>query len=322
MIIMYIPQLTSLMSGLDLINATKGVQMGKRIGIIGLGRCGMPATERFMQKGYEVMGHDCRSKVIDAFGRLGGIHVDSPQAVAEKTDLIIVIVLNDEQVIEVVSGPRGILQSAAPGTLVICMSTINRLNLQTVYQSCTARNVDFVDCPFTGGPARMANGTLTLICAADQSIMEKARPHMEVIGQIANVGQVPGMGQAVKHCNQLLVCAIHAATIELIALAENTGADPKQVCKVVGSGIGGNDYFNLLSNAILENTGSPGGMGQLWKDINIVVTSAREKNLPLLVANATAQYFNMAVSQGLANEDSSLLQDVLSRMIGGRRNVN
>ena len=82
----------------------------------------------------------------------------------------------------------------------------------------------------------------------------------------------------------------------------------------MGSGIGGNDYFRLLSNAILNDTPSPGGMGQLWKDINLVVTSAREHNLPLLVANATAQYFNMAVSQGLAGEDSARLLDVFKRM--------
>ena len=292
--------------------------MDKRLGIIGLGRCGMPAAKRFMEMGYEVIGYARRPEVIQAFGQLGGIHVDSPRAVAEKASVIIVMVLNDEQVMEVVSGPKGVLQSASPGSLLICMSTINRSSLQTVYESCRDKGVDFVDCPFTGGPARLENGTLTLICAAEPEIMERARPHLEMIGKITNVGQAPGMAQAVKHCNQLLVCAIHAATIELITLAEKTGADPKQVCEVVGSGIGGNDYFTLLSKAIIEDTDSPGGMGQLWKDVNIIVTSAREKNLPLLATNAVAQYFNMAVSQGMANQDSSRLQEVLHRMIERR----
>lgn len=289
--------------------------MKKSIGIIGLGRCGMPAAEGFLKAGYEVFGFARRPEVITAFEKLGGIHAASPQEVAEKTNVIIVIVLNDEQVFEVISGPEGILQGAKPGDLIVCMSTINRSNLQEVHERCTARKVDFVDCPFTGGPARVANGTLTLICAAEPAVMEKVRPHLEVIGQITDAGPIPGMAQAVKHCNQLLVCAIHAATVELIALAEKTGADPRQVCEVVGSGIGGNDYFRLLSKAILDQSDSPGGMGQLWKDINIVVTSSREHNLPLLVANAAAQYFNMAVSQGLANQDSALLQGVLKRMI-------
>ena len=84
---------------------------------------------------------------------------------------------------------------------------------------------------------------------------------------------------------------------------------------MVGSGIGGNDYFRLLSKAILENTTSPGGMGQLWKDVNIAVTSARAHNLPLLVVTSVAQYFNMAISQGMASEDSARLMAVLEDMV-------
>lgn len=161
----------------------------------------------------------------------------------------------------------------------------------------------------------MTAGTLTLIAAAAPEILAKTKPALEVIGQITLIGDKPGMGQAVKHCNQLLVTAIHAATIELITLAEKTGADPKVACEVAGSGIGGNDYFRLLSKAILENTDSPGGLGQLWKDVNIIVTTAREYNLPLLTTFATAQYFNMAVAQGMGNEDAARLIDIIRKMI-------
>jgi 3-hydroxyisobutyrate dehydrogenase-like beta-hydroxyacid dehydrogenase len=123
------------------------------------------------------------------------------------------------------------------------------------------------------------------------------------------------MAQAVKHCNQLLVTAVHAATIELITLARRSGIDPKLVCEVVGSGIAGNDYFRLLSKGILENTTSPGGMGQLWKDVSIVVNSGRQLNLPLLVATATHHYFTMAKSLGMENQDSARLIEVLERMV-------
>jgi 3-hydroxyisobutyrate dehydrogenase-like beta-hydroxyacid dehydrogenase len=218
-------------------------------------------------------------------------------------------------VIDVITGPQGILKSAAEGSTVICMSTINRDNLDWMDRECRAHKVNFIDCPFTGGPARIAIGTLTLIAAAPEPVLSPCRGILEVIGKITYAGETPGMGQAIKHCNQLLVTAIHAAAIELIILAQKSGVDPKLVCEVVGSGIGGNDYFRLLSKAILENTSSPGGMGQLWKDINIVITSSRKHNLPLLVASAVSQYFNMSVAQGLADSDSSKMMDVMLKMI-------
>jgi 3-hydroxyisobutyrate dehydrogenase-like beta-hydroxyacid dehydrogenase len=76
-----------------------------------------------------------------------------------------------------------------------------------------------------------------------------------------------------------------------LILASNSGIDPKLIYEVVGNGIAGNDYFRLLSKGILENTTSPGGMGQLWKDVSIVVNSGRQMNLPLLVATTASQYF-------------------------------
>jgi 3-hydroxyisobutyrate dehydrogenase-like beta-hydroxyacid dehydrogenase len=290
--------------------------MSKKIGIIGLGRCGLPAAARYIQGGYEVFGYARRPEVIKKFTAQGGVSLANPAEVARQTDVVIIMVLNDEQVIDVVSGAGGILEGAVPGGTVICMSTINRSNLEMLADACGQRQLHFVDCPFTGGPARVEKGTLTLIAAAPETVLEKSRMVLEVLGKITVVGHQPGMGQAVKHCNQLMVTTIHAATIEVIALAEKTGVDPKIVCDVVGSGIGGNDYFRLVSRAILDHTASPGGLGQLWKDINIVITSARKHNLPLLVATATSHYFNMAVSQGMVNDDSIRLMDVIRKMMG------
>lgn len=288
--------------------------MKKRIGVIGLGRCGMPAAEKYLESGYEVVGYDRSKEAISLFASKGGIPMQSSAQTAAEAEAVLVLVLNDGQVMDVVAGPNGLLAGATPESTVMCMSTINRETLEQVADRCAEISIRFVDSPFTGGPARITAGTLTLIAAAAPEVLAKARPILEVIGEITVAGDKPGLGQAVKHCNQLLVTAIHAATVELVSLAERSGVDPELVCRVVGSGIAGNDYFRLLSEAILRDTTSPAGMGQLWKDVNIVVTSARGHNLPLLVATATAHYFNMAVSQGLAEEDSARLMQVMRRM--------
>jgi 3-hydroxyisobutyrate dehydrogenase-like beta-hydroxyacid dehydrogenase len=286
----------------------------KRIGITGLGRCGMPAAEKYLESEYEVLGYDCVPEVLSLFASKGGTPVESPAQAAAEADVLLVLVLNDEQVMEVVAGPRGLLEGAAAESTVVCMSTINRDTLEDVAGKCAQKRVRFVDSPFTGGPARITAGTLTLIAAASPDVLETVRPVLEVVGTITMVGDKPGMGQAVKHCNQLLVTAIHAATAELVTLAERSGVDPELVCEIVGSGIAGNDYFRLLAEAILRETTSPAGMGQLWKDVNIVVTSAREHDLPVLVATAASQYFNTAVSQGLAEKDSARLIDIVRGM--------
>ena len=91
---------------------------------------------------------------------------------------------------------------------------------------------------------------------------------------------------------------MHMASMELMALAKETGLDPKLVCDVVGSGIAGNDYFDLCTRSVLEDKPGPASVDLFYKDINLVVDSAREHNMPLLISHAVAHYFNMAMAQG------------------------
>ncbi len=288
--------------------------MAKRIGIIGLGRIGMPSAKAFIKAGYEVVGYARRAQVIEEFKSLGGEALSSPKEVAQRAETVIVLVLNDPQVIEVVTGPNGILEGAGKNSLVIGMATINRANQEWIARQCESKGVRFVDCPFTGGPARVDTGTLTLIVAAPPEHVKACRPVLEVIGKIVQVGETPGVGQSVKHCNQLLVCITHTAVLETIQMARKLGLDPRLVCEIVGSGIGGSDYFRLLSKSILDHTPSPGGLGQLAKDMGIVINTANHVKLPLYVATSAYQYFLAALSQGMEHMEGADLMKVVERM--------
>ncbi|UCE51844.1 MAG: NAD(P)-dependent oxidoreductase [Desulfobacterales bacterium] len=288
--------------------------MSETIGIIGLGRMGMPAAKKYIKEGYEVVGYARRPEVIEEFTSFGGTALENSKEVAEKAGKVIVYVLNDQQVIEVVTGPDGILEGCHEDTRVICMATIDKENLEWVAGECAKKQVGLVDCPVTGGPARVEAGTLTLIVAAPKDLLEECRAILEVQGQITYVAETPGMGQAVKHCNQLLVATTLAATAEVITLARKSGLDTRLVCQVIGNGICGSDYFRLVASAILDDTPSPGGLGQMCKDIGLVINDSRRVQAPLVVASAASQYFLSALSLGMENADSSELIRVLEKM--------
>ncbi len=241
---------------------------------------GMAAAKKYMKEGYRVAGYARRPEVIEEFSKAGGIPLKNSKEVAEKAGKVIVYVLNDQQVIDVVTGPGGILEGCHKETRVICMSTIDKKNLEWVAEECARKGVGFVDCPVTGGPARVAAGTLTLIVATSKDLLEECRPVLEVQGKITYIGEKPGLGQAVKHCNQLLVATTTAAIAEVITLARKGGLDPRLVCQVVGSGICGSDWFRLITSSILDNAPAPGGLGQMCKDIGLVINDSRQAGLP------------------------------------------
>ena len=288
--------------------------MPETIGIIGLGRMGMEAAKKYIAKGYTVVGYARRPEVIKEFADAGGIALKNPREVAQRSGKVIVYVLNDQQVIDVVAGPDGILQGCHGGTRVVCMSTIDKDNLEALAAQCAAKKVGFIDCPVTGGPARVKAGTLTLIVAGAKGLIEECRSLLEVQGEIIYVGEKPGLGQAVKHCNQLLVATTLASTIEIITLARKGGLDPRQVCQVVGSGICGSNWFRLITASILDNAPAPGGLGQMCKDIGLVINDGRRLRTPLLVASAAQQYYLAALSLGLENAEVHELIQVIEKM--------
>ena len=282
----------------------------KTIGIIGLGRVGMPVASAYLKAGYEVYGIDVDDRCKGQFETMGGVLKLTPEALADQVGTVLILVLNDDQALEVAYGENGVLNSNNNFTL-ICMSTINRSSLEKIAQKCRDQGIGFIDCPFTGGPARIPEGNLTLIAAGDPTVIESARPVLRCIGNINLVGEVPGLGQAVKHCNQLLVGVTHAATMEVIALSRKLGLDTGLVCKIVGEGIAGSDYFKLLSEAILKGTPSPGGLGQMCKDVSIVKNTADAVALPALVISAAATYFRRAENKGMQQLEGADLIEVV-----------
>jgi len=288
--------------------------MIKTVGIIGLGRMGKASAKRFLEKEYHVCGYERRPEAAEELGPMGVELRRNSAEVAQHAKTVIVFVLNDQQVIDVVTGPEGLLKACDRDSMIICMSTIKRDNLERVAAQCREKEVRFIDCPCTGGPARVEAGTLTMIAAAPSELLDAARPLLETLGTIVCVGERPGMGQAVKHCNQLLVGTTHAAVMEVITMARKSGLDPSLVCEVIGSGIAGSDYFRLLSASVLEQTPAPGGLGQMCKDMDIVVHSGRRVKVPLYVATAAYHYFLAAQSLGMEDQEASELIKVLERI--------
>ena len=155
--------------------------------------------------------------------------------------------------------------------------------------------------------------------AGKTEVLEKVRPILNVIGKIIPAGSTPGMGQAIKHCNQLLVGTTHAATMEVIALARKMNLDLAVVTQVIGSGIAGSEYFRLLAESVINRKPSPGGLGQMSKDMSIVKDTLNAFRFDARVALAAQEYFAAASEQGMDDKEGADLITVVEEL-GSRDN--
>ncbi|MCB2078464.1 MAG: NAD(P)-dependent oxidoreductase, partial [Novosphingobium sp.] len=115
---------------------------------------------------------------------------DSPAEAAEGADAVVTCVGNDDDLADVVLGPRGVFTTLRPGGVFIDHTTVSARIARQISVEARDLKVHCVDAPMTGSQIGAQKGTLTLMCGGRSDAIEAARPIMEAYSQrIVHVGK-------------------------------------------------------------------------------------------------------------------------------------
>jgi 3-hydroxyisobutyrate dehydrogenase len=217
----------------------------------------------------------------------------------------------------VIAGERGIVQGAAPGHIVACMSTIDPFAARRLAGALAARGVAMLDAPVSGGTARAASGELSVICGGPAETFKACRDLFQAMGRhVFHVGAL-GQGLALKLVNNMLVQVNTVAVAEALVMGVKAGLDPRVIYEVVRASTGTSFAFETRVPRILERDFAPGGTVDIsFKDQELETAFAKQLGVPVLLANVSQQVYQMARAAGLNKEDGSAVVKVLERMAG------
>ena len=95
-----------------------------KIGFIGLGIMGKPMVRNLLKAGHEVIVYDVVESNMDQVVKDGAKAAVSSKDAAARCGLVITMLPNSPHVKSVVLGAEGVLEGAAPGTILVDMSSI------------------------------------------------------------------------------------------------------------------------------------------------------------------------------------------------------
>jgi 3-hydroxyisobutyrate dehydrogenase-like beta-hydroxyacid dehydrogenase len=265
----------------------------KRIGVVGLGDMGSGLAKNLLAGGFETVGFDLSEQRMKAFEAMGGVPAQSAAEAGEGADAAFVMVMSGDQAKSVILG-EGLASSLELGAVVILTATIRPAEARDIAESLAGSGLDLIDSPVSGGFPGAQSGTLTMMAAAPDAVLERARPVMAAVSRtIHHVGTEPGMGQTVKACLQSVIGSIFTAIFEAAALAAKAGVGGQVLYDVISSSGAGCGVANTaLENIIdrrFEGTGSQ--IGTMHKDLTIVLDMARDLGVPLFTASTAMQLF-------------------------------
>ena len=291
--------------------------MSEKVGFIGLGIMGRGMVDNLMKAGFDLTVWNRTASRMDAFVERGAAAADSPRAVAETCDIIIICVSDTPDVEAVILGEAGVIHGAASGDLVIDMSTINPVNTVEIGAQLKARGVSMLDAPISGGSEGAANGTLSIMIGGSDADVARAMPCFEAMGStITHVGEA-GAGQTVKLSNQILCVVNMLAASEALLFAQAGGVDLEKMLQAVTGGAAGSWMLANRGPQVIKDYWEPGFSIDLQqKDLRLVLGAADEMGIPVI---ATALCFNLyrtLQAQGHGGDGNHSIIRALEAMAG------
>ena len=276
----------------------------QKLGFAGIGRMGAPMAKRLISAGYHVTIFDTNQSAIDELVSLGAAHAQTPAALADMSDVILLSLPTPEIVEAVALGVDGIAQSKKPIT-VIDLSTTGPRVARKVAAGLADAGITAVDCPVSGGIPGAEKGTLALMVACPTAAFEAVLPILNVIGKSIHVGQEPGMGQMIKVINNLMSVTSLTIASEAMVLGTKAGLDPEVMLKVINSGSGSsNATTDKVPKYIIGRNFDFGfSIGLSAKDARLCLEESEALGVPMVVGSAVRQMINITKGRLGPNAD-------------------
>ncbi|UQZ90275.1 2-hydroxy-3-oxopropionate reductase [Deltaproteobacteria bacterium Smac51] len=253
-----------------------------KIGFIGLGIMGKPMCKNLLKSGHEVICFNRSRPAVDEMAAAGATAAASIAEVASAARLIITMLPNSPEVAAVALGEGGIGDHAAPGSLLVDMSSISPLAARDICHNLNERQIRMLDAPVSGGEPKAIEGTLSVMAGGDQADFDEALPVLKAMAaSVVRVGNI-GDGNIAKLANQIVVAVNIAALSEALTLAAKAGADPELVFQAIRGGLAGSTVMEAKAPMMLNRDIKPGFKINLHiKDLGNAIDTGHGTGVPL-----------------------------------------
>jgi 3-hydroxyisobutyrate dehydrogenase len=253
-----------------------------RVGWIGTGVMGVSMCGHVLDAGYAVTVHNRTRERAEPLLERGAVWADTPAAVAAASDVVCSIVGYPADVREVILGEDGALAGAAPGSVLVDLTTSEPSLAVEIAEAAAAKGVASVDAPVSGGDVGARNATLSIMVGGDEEAVERVRPIFEAIGKTIVLQGGPGAGQHTKMVNQTLIAGAMIGVCEALLYAHEAGLDLETVLSSVEPGAAGSWSLTNYAPRMLKGDFEPGFVVEHFvKDMGIALAEARRMNLSL-----------------------------------------
>lgn len=282
------------------------------VGVIGLGRTGMPVAHNLLARGRSVVGY--RRSDASELARAGGIVAASPREVAERAQIILSVLPSTEALDEAMGG---MLEALGPNHVVAELGSHPRAVKERHRERLAARGATFVDGEISGTPMMTAARKSVFLLAGDQPACEATIAVCRDATDHALYAGAFGAATELKLVANLLVAVHTAAAAEALLLVERAGLDVGLAIEALGLGAGSSTMFLARARPMAARRftdPAPGPVAMLAHYLDPIRELAARSETPSPLFEVASRLFERALADGRAPQDIGCVIDVLAAL--------
>ena len=238
-----------------LYHTVSGSAMKKIVGMIGLGKMGLPIAANLLEHGFTVIGY--RRHMSDDFITMGGTPAHSSEEVARQCAVVITCLPEESALHEAVSGEHGLIHGAHPGLIVVDVGMLSIQAKEEARRSLEQVGAHMLDCPISGIPPQVLARKTVLFGSGEKDLFEQCKPVLE--GFTSTIFYLGAFGAGTKmKCVANLLVGVHVlAAAEAMALSSKAGLDPATVIQVISPSVASSAQFVARAQMMVSHTYEP-----------------------------------------------------------------
>ncbi|GGI27173.1 NAD(P)-dependent oxidoreductase [Pedobacter mendelii] len=263
----------------------------KKIGWIGLGNMGTPMAEQLIKAEYPIQVYNRSKDKEDAFKKLGVSVSSSPKELLNSSDIVIIMVSDDEAIEQIFKNEDGLLHDDSSGKIIINMSTVSPGISKSMAALCKAKGNAYLDAPVSGSVKQAETGTLVIMVGGDAETFDTARHVLEKLGKLVmHIGD-NGAGNNSKLAINSLLALYAEGLAETVVFANQKGIKTEDLLNLINNAAIGNIFTKIKGDAIItDNYKAAFALKHIAKDLRL----AKAEGLSSPLANAAFETFKAA----------------------------
>jgi 3-hydroxyisobutyrate dehydrogenase-like beta-hydroxyacid dehydrogenase len=207
------------------------------MGLLGCGRMGAAIGGHLLAAGRPLAVYDPVEDATRPLVERGAVACARPKDVAERADVVLVVVVDDAQARDAVTSA---LEGAADGAIVAICASVRPDTCAELASAGAERGVHVIDAALVRGERGAEEGQLVLYCGGEPHVIDRLRAACEPFTEaVVHVGEV-GAGQVAKTANNILLWACIRADVEALRLGRALGVEPAKLREAMAIGSGAN----------------------------------------------------------------------------------